>query len=180
MTYHDELQSTVDDTNRQVMAALASYDAGQLDPDEFALLVAAFIAAGNSIAAALGDLSLAAVLSTTLHQPVAALGITRPAGDTDRLIKAARTLLATPEATTDRWERLATAEPKEAASRAYSAAIAESPHVTGWVRGLSATACQLCRWWWRDGRTWPADHRMPTHKGCTCHPEPVVQERKTA
>ena len=71
--------------------------------------------------------------------------------------------------------RLARAETFTAGQSAYSDGIASSPHTKGWIRGLEPDACQLCRWWWREGRVWPKAHPMPTHKGCTCSPIPVVR-----
>ena len=110
-----------------------------------------------------------------LGTPVAPVGAVRPLDDPDRLTTAARTLLALENPSLARWERLARAEGQEAAARAYSDAVKRSPHVTGWRRGISGSACQLCRWWSRDGRVWAADHTMPTHKGCTCNPVPVTR-----
>lgn len=175
MTYQDELEQIVTATAAQVTAAVAAYEAGAIDAEALAAVVAAFIAAGNGAAAALADLSLAAALTVLLGAPVAPLGITRPGDDADRLTKAAHTLLSMENASLARWERLARAEGQEAAARAYSEGITRSRHVTGWRRGISGSACQLCRWWSRGGQVWPDSHPMPTHKGCTCHPDPVVK-----
>lgn len=175
MTYNEQIEQVADHTAEQVLAAVAMYEAGDLTAEALAGIVAAFVAAGNSAAAVLGDLSLAAVLSVELGRAVAPLGVTRPADDPARLTKAARTLLGLSGASLARWERLARSEPLEAAARSYSEGIRRSRHVTGWTRNLSANACQLCQWWSRDGRVWPADHVMPTHKGCTCSPQPTTR-----
>lgn len=173
MTYHEQLAETTDGTTAQVLAALAMYEAGDLPTEEFAAVVAAYVAAGNARAAALADLSLASVLTLEAGEPVAPLGITRPESDPDRLAKAASTLLAV-EGSRERWERLARSEPRTAAAEAYSEGIRRSPRVSGWRRGVSGGACELCTWWSRDGRVWQADHPMPTHPGCTCVPLPVT------
>lgn len=176
MTYQDQLEQTVSATAAQVLAALAMYQAAKLTEEAFLAVVVAYLQAGNAAAASLADLSLAAVLTQATGEPIAPLGVaTDHALDDDRLRKATSTMLALPDASTARWERLARAEGQEAAARAYSAGIRESRHVTGWTRGLSANACQLCQWWSRDGKVWPEDHEMPTHKGCTCNPVPVTQ-----
>lgn len=175
MTYQDELEQTVTTTATQVAAAVALHESGEISADVLVGLVAAFVAAGNTAAASLADLSLAAALTVQLETPVAPVGAVRPLDDADRLTTAARTMLALENPSLARWERLARAEGQEAAARAYSDAVKRSPHVTGWRRGISGSACQLCRWWNRDGRVWAADHPMPTHKGCTCHPEPVTR-----
>lgn len=175
MTYQDQLEATVSETAAQVAAAVALYEAGKVTADTLAALAAAFVTAGNGAAAALADLSLASTLTTKLGTVVAPLGITRPLDDPERLTKAADTLLSAENASLARWERLARAEGQEAAARAYSEGIRRSRHVTGWRRGISGSACQLCRWWSRGGQVWPDSHPMPTHKGCTCHPEPVTR-----
>lgn len=175
MTYQDELEAAVTATAEEVAAAVALHEAGEISAETLAALVAALIAAGNGTAASLADLSLASALTVQLGRVVAPLGITRPLDDPDRLTTAATTMLRLESPSLARWQRLARAEGQEAAARAYSAAVKRSPHVTGWRRGISGSACQLCRWWSRDGRVWAADHAMPTHKGCTCHPEPVTR-----
>ena len=71
--------------------------------------------------------------------------------------------------------RLARAEPLETASTAYTDAMVRSGTSRGWVRQRSAGCCQLCTWWWREGRVWPAEHPFQRHKGCTCTPKPVIR-----
>lgn len=73
-----------------------------------------------------------------------------------------------------RMERLARAEAIDAAQSGYGKAMARSEKVEGWKRGLESDACQLCTWWWRDGRIWPKNHTMPTHPGCACSQEFVT------
>lgn len=148
------------------------------------------MAAGNSADTAWADLSLSAAVTVQTGQAAAPLGITQPADDPSRLALAAQTIVDDPTTGRNheaalasaqmRFERLARAEGQEAAARAYSEAVKESEQVTGWARGISADACQLCRWWGRGGRVWNADHAMPTHKGCTCNPVPVTTTRRTA
>ncbi|QIX27506.1 hypothetical protein ncot_13475 [Nocardioides sp. JQ2195] len=174
MAYRDSLKALAAETEAQVLAAYAAFLAGRMNAEAFVAILAAYIAAGNVKAYSLADLSLAMSLSVELGTPVAALGVSPPADDADRLAKAAHTLLAVDELATARVGRLARSEPLEAAARAYSAAMNKSPHVAGWVRNVSGGACQLCTWWWREGQVWPADHEMPTHKGCTCTPQPVT------
>lgn len=193
MTYQDELEAQAESVSDQVLAALAAYAAGTLTADALAAVVSAFIAAGNNGAAALADLSLAAAVTTATGTPAAPLGIGRPADDPARLARAVSTILtdldrqmvvadadleAALTAAQTRFQRLAQSEVKEAGARAYSEGVRRSRRVTGWTRGLSGSACQLCRWWSRDGRVWDADHTMPTHKGCTC--SQIITTRKEA
>lgn len=75
-----------------------------------------------------------------------------------------------------RVTRLAKSEVARAAQEATQEAMKHEPLVIGWRRQMESDACQLCRWWSREGKVWPVSHRMPTHKGCMCSQEVVVKE----
>lgn len=180
MSYHDILVGLSRECERQVLAVYAAYAAGDISTDEAQVTIAGIIAAHNSKAVALADLSLAATIMLSLRREEAVLGLLPAVDDVVRLQKAAATVLTVaedsevPEAIVG---RLARSEPLETAARAYSEAMNKSAKVTGWVRNLSGdSSCQLCVWWWRAGKVWDADHEMPTHKGCTCTPQPVVSD----
>lgn len=177
MTYTDMLNRLSTATEEKVLALHERYVAGEITADELEELVAAVVATGNARAVSLADLSLAATLTLALRRPVPVVGIVPDRTERARLRRAARTILRAeglPDTAENmRLARLARVEPLTAASRAYSEGIAKSDHVEGWRRGLSGSACQLCTWWSRDGQVWPANHRMPTHKGCTCTQQPV-------
>lgn len=180
MRYQDQLVGLSEECERQVLAVFALFTAGQISAEETATVIAAIVAAhNNSKAAALADVSLAATIMLALGRPVATAGVLPPEGDVIRLGKAASTVLEVadrsevPEAIVGRLGR---SEPLETAARSYSEAMNRNKWVKGWVRHLSAGACELCRWWWRNGRVWPAGHPMPTHKGCACTPRPVLAE----
>lgn len=81
-----------------------------------------------------------------------------------------------PEDAGMRLGRLARAEPLETAQRAASEAMQTQTMVEGWVRQFDAVPCQLCVWWWREGRIWPKAHPFQTHKGCNCQPRVVFAE----
>jgi hypothetical protein len=174
VSYRDTLLRLSGRSEEQATALFAAWQAGKVDDDTFVALLAAIVAAANNQATALADLSLATAVTVALRRPVVPLGIAPPAEDPERLRKAATTLLTVKNLTPERVARLARAEPLETAARAYSAGMARSPHVRGWRRGLSGSACQLCEWWSRGGQLWPADHPMPTHKGCSCSPVPIT------
>lgn len=72
------------------------------------------------------------------------------------------------EAVAMRLGRLALSESIESARGVSSDYMRGSRTVEGWVRELDSDPCELCRWWHRDGRVWPAGHSMPTHQGCAC------------
>jgi hypothetical protein len=177
MTYQDEIIALADNNDRQVQAIYALYLSGELSAEEAAALMAAAIAQANSRAYALADLSLAATIMVTTATPVPVVGVLPSADQPDRLLKAATTVLdvardsEVPEAIVS---RLARAEPLESAANAYSQAMQQQPLVEGWTRNMDADPCQLCRWWFREGRIWPKNHPFQTHKGCACTPRPVL------
>lgn len=173
MSYRDEVRRLGAEAEAAVLTVFDLWDDGELDDDEAVARIAAIIAKANSQAVTLADLSLAATLMLRDGEPVATRGIVPPPDDADRLTKAASTLLAISNVTRDRAARLGRCEPLEAAARAYSQAVEDSPKVDGWTRSVSGSGCELCTWWARDGQVWPADHPMPTHKGCTCTPIPA-------
>lgn len=178
MAYVDTLKALAAETEREVLVAYRSYVEGLLDEDETVVLIATYIARANGRARMLADNAIALELMAQLGEVVPVAGVPIP-DDTDRLLLAAGTVL-TVAAKSDVPEaiiaRLARSEPLESAAKAYSDAMVRSGRTKGWVRQRSATACQLCTWWWREGRVWPAEHPFQHHKGCTCTPKPVVAE----
>lgn len=91
-------------------------------------------------------------------------------------MEAAATVLAEPDAAETRLARLARAEPLEAAHQGTDDAVQKQPLVQGWVRQMDADPCELCRWWWRQGRVWPKDHPFQRHTGCNCRPRVVLRK----
>ena len=81
-----------------------------------------------------------------------------------------------PDSTPMRIERLARSELLEAAQNATIDAMQQQPLVEGWTRQMDDDPCQLCRWWWREGRIWPKEHPFQSHKGCNCQPKVVLTE----
>jgi len=178
VTYRDTLTALAGATEEAAVNLYLRHEAGEVTDDGFDAYLAAVVSRANGRAAAVADLGLAAAVTVALRRPVAPLGIVPPASDPDRLRRAARTLREALDDTPDpsaRVARLGRSEPLTAAANAYSTGMSASPHVTGWTRGLSAKACQLCQWWARGGRVFRADHPMPTHKGCTCTPIPTIR-----
>ena len=175
-TYEETVKNLGEGTARVVGQLWAAVDRGDLPPGDFRDLAARLIAVANERGRAVAELTLQAYLSAatgTVTAPTAGPLV----DDAPRLVKALETVAESHLDTDMQLHRLAVAEPLRAAARAFSAGVAREPLVNGWVRGLEADACQLCRWWWREGRVWPSAHPMPTHPGCTCAPIPTVVER---
>lgn len=156
-------------------AALALWwQVDQLGDALFAAALAAILATYTGRAAVLATTAFAAQASIATGQPVPAVPVLTD--DTDRLAKAATTVLdvaRASESPEDIIVRLARAEPLNTAARTFSEQISTSALTEGWTRQMDADPCQLCRWWWREGRTWPKLHPFQTHVGCACVPRPV-------
>lgn len=180
MTYREQVRALAGRAETAVGALYDLYAADRITEAEFVSLVAAAVSRANAQAASLADLGLSAILTARTGTAVPTLGLTSPADDPARLAMGAKTLLEVMDSTQDpraRVGRLGRSEPRTQAARSYSEGMTRSEHVEGWTRGLSGAACQLCRWWARDGRVWPKDHPLKTHKGCSCTANPVVTER---
>lgn len=147
----------------------------ELGDDLFRASLAAILAVFNRRAATLAEIGFAAEATVAARTAIPVLGLPI-VDDTDRLTKAAGTVIEVaraspvPEAIVGRLGR---AEPLNTAARTYSDSVRESTLTEGWTRGMDADPCQLCRWWWREGRVWPRDHPFQTHTGCACVPRPV-------
>lgn len=158
-------------TARQVLALLDQLDAGVLQLAQVPELAAVLVKLGADQAAALGV--------SELVQQMAAAGV--PPGRLPSVADvtaytslanaetAAATVIAGPrEQVATRLDRLARGAVARGAQDAREATLQRSELVQGWTRGIDSTSCQLCVWWWREGRVWPKDHHMPRHPGCTC------------
>lgn len=182
MSYRTSLVTVAADSETRAVGVFRRYVDGALTVPETTSFIAAIIAHANSRATSLADLAVTAAVMLATRQPVPVIGLLPPPGDLERLHKAAGTVLdvadnsADPDAIVG---RLARSEPLETGNRAASEAMNKQPAVEGWVRDTGGDCCELCEWWSRDGQVWPADHEMPTHKGCTCTPDPVVREQNS-
>lgn len=147
----------------------------QLGDDLFRASLAAVLAVFNRRAAALAETAFAAQATVAAQTAVPVLGLA-VADDMERLTKAATTVMdvarasEVPETIVGRLGR---GEPLNTAARTFSDNVRESKLTEGWTRDMDADPCQLCRWWWRNGRTWPKQHPFQTHVGCACVPRPV-------
>ena len=181
-------------TEREVAGIYAGIAAGLIAREAAVLLIASVINNANAAAVSLGDLFLALQIEEVIDEPVPTVGIA-PTDHSDRRVKAAKTILFNDDTDTDdervdtdtddeqvdddtdqesdpaddesisRLTRLARAEPLETAQLATHEAMQQQPLVEGWVRQFDANPCQLCVWWWREGRIWPKEHPFQTPQG---------------
>lgn len=180
MTYMDALEKLGRTTEREIRRLFGLYLGAEISANLFVDLGTVAVSLGQQQGRYMAELSLLSWLEAHKGsaRPVAAAPIEHYQ-DSNRVRKGLETVIGDgiidPDETARRLERLAFAETVESSQRSFGAAMAKAPEVKGWTRGLEPDACQLCNWWSRDGRVWPADHTMPTHKGCTCTPVPAVE-----
>lgn len=167
------LDSIVGDTQTKAAKLLDLWEAGHVDDDLFTDALVHLIDQSRGKAANAAVNVLRDYVEEQLDAPVLVdPSISRPR--TEALNKAVGTILAADADTRMQVERLATGETLDAAHYTYGNTLRGMREVEGWTRGLEADACQLCRWWARDGRVWKKQHRMPVHTGCKCHQIPTV------
>lgn len=178
MAYRETLVSLAEDTERRVLDVYRAYLAGHLTRAEAVDRIGLLVSVANRQGVMLADLAFSAEVMAQTGVAAPTVGVT-PTDDLDRLTQAASTTLDVAETSAVSEAivaRLARCEPLESAAKGYSDAMIRSGKTKGWVRRKSANACQLCTWWWREGRIWPAEHPFQHHKGCTCTPKPVIAE----
>lgn len=175
MSFQTILGKLSSDTERMLARMWASTESGDLTQDEFIRLAANLIQVARSKGQAAAWLAFRAFLETHVGQvvPIDALGSD---DQLTRLEDALRTITDAGGNTLARLARLARNEPVDAATTELSNRMADS-RVSGWRRKLEPDACELCRWWSREGRVFQTSHKMPRHTGCTCHQQPVFNER---
>lgn len=173
MSYRDLLVALGDTTVSKVLDVLGMHREGMLSEQETLAVLTTLVGKAQAQAIVLAESSLAAELTVASGVPVPIVPTALQAHPV-AVQQALATTLAFDGDITDRMERVVRGITYKAASEAYSDGVKRSPLVRGWVRDLEPDACQMCVWWWRDGRVWPKDHPMPTHTGCTCSPKPVL------
>lgn len=166
-----------------VLALWKRLAADQLTEEQFVTLAAAEVARSNARAVSLADLAVAMSVTVQTGRATAPVGL--PIIDHQARLRAAlRTVLrddiASVESAREKAEsiaarlgRLARAEPARVAQSAMHQAMGRHPSVGGWVRGLSAKPCGLCRQW-ADGVVRSNNISMNRHAGCSCVPQPVL------
>lgn len=132
--------------------------------------LAAIVQRANAQALALAEAYTQRQLEDITGRAVPAKGLL-PTDDSERLLKAAKTIMADPDPLA-RAERLAQAEILHTAEGGVRDSMTGKKRARGgylgWVRHLEPTACERCRHWARNGRIWPAQHPMPRHFNCRC------------
>lgn len=174
MSYQTVIEAVRGQSDRSLTGLFRMLERGAINRVEFIETGAQILATSNARSAAAGEAIFRDYMERALGQPYTLKSASRP-WNPERLQKALNTILAEEGIdTVMQLERISKAEALKSGRRAYDAAMSAETRVEGWVRGLDADPCQLCIWWWREGRIWHRDHPMPAHDGCLCHQVPTV------
>lgn len=185
--YQAELEKLADST---AQAARRAANRRNVTKAARAANVAAIVQRGNAQALALAEAFTQRQLEGVTGRAVPAKGLL-PADDSDRLLKAAKTILEDPDPLA-RIERLGESEVLHTAQGGVQESLTGRHRsrggYLGWVRRMESDPCKRCVWWSRNGRVFPPDHRMPRHHSCRCvqeivlvpvKPLPVRKRKKT-
>jgi hypothetical protein len=176
MTYEATLKQLSENSKDILLRAWSAVERGDLPRAVFPNIAAEIVAIANERGRAAAEIALNGYLIAAVGEVTAPVVVAAVVDDRDRLEKAFATITASDKDIIMQLERIGVVEPLEAAARRMSEGIQQDKRVKGWVREMDSGACQLCRWWWREGREWPAAHPMPTHKGCVCTQLPVTRD----
>lgn len=173
MSFENALNSLAGRVRIRAETLLDAFESGQISQGTFITALADVVGQARAQGATYAVSVLRDYVETALQAPVA-VSPAMPPADLKRLEGAVVTILGSDQDTRMQIVRLATGETLEAAHKAYGDTMEQLPMVKGWTRGLDSKACELCQWWWREGRVFRPEHQMPRHTGCVCHPVPTV------
>ena len=158
-------------TARQVLALLDQLDAGALQLSQVPELAAVLVKLGADQAAVMAVSELVQDMADAGVPPgrlPSLSGVTAHTSLANAEMAAATVVAGPREQMATRLARLSRGAVARGAQDARESTMQRSELVEGWTRGVDSTSCQLCVWWWREGRVWPKSHHMPRHPGCTC------------
>lgn len=177
LRFEDMLERLGTQGRDAVLSTYQLYEAGLIDSDTFIEVASELLQHINERSAVFGQASYAQVRAILLDTAAELPATVTPSASTSSgaLSQSLQTILeGDSDKIVGRLERLGYVLPIESTQDSYSAALADDSLVEGWQRGLNSDACQLCRWWSRDGRIWPKVQPFQTHKGCKCQQVPKV------
>lgn len=157
-------------TERLTALLLAAWQTGQVNDAEFRDSLHSLLVTGYDNGLMVGDVLGSAYIDA---EPV---GLRIDDDTTERLALSAATATKYLDQASDplpRLTRLTTGEHLWSLQLGTQTAYREHG-VPGYRRGLSAKACELCVWLYKDGYVYPTDKPMHKHPGCTCVPVPVT------
>ena len=185
LRYEDMLERLGDQGRQAIIDTYQLWQDGYVSRETFLSVSSELLQHINEQATVYGSLSyeqLAAFLADQEINNVAAL-THKPQVTTSRskIQQSLETILVgEPEQILMRLDRLGYVLPIQETQRAYEQSLGADDRVEGWTRGMDDNACQLCVWWWREGRHWPKNHPFQSHNGCKCQQVPVMSTEVTS
>lgn len=157
------------------------YQDGLIDLGTFRDVASELLQHVNELGATYGRMSYEQVAAFIADQQpdMATAAAARPTVSTSTagISESLQTILdGDPEQILMRLERLGYVLPIQVTQDGYAAGLQSDQRAEGWTRGMNDNACQLCVWWWREGRIWPKRHPLQTHNGCKCQQVPKIGE----
>lgn len=179
LRFEDMLERLSGEGKKALVNTWTLYDDGLIDRDAFMDVASNLLAHVAERGAIFGRMSYRSVIAsmTGLEPGRISSNLAKPRDMTtaNGVSRALATIVeGDPETIVTRLTRLGSIVPIEETQYGYSEELKSDPQTEGWIRGLNDGACELCEFWYWDGRIWPKDHDMPTHKGCMCQQIPTV------
>ena len=177
LRFEDMLERLGSQGRDAVLSTYKLYEAGLIDSETFVDVASELLQHINERSAVFGHTSYAQVRAILLDTAAELPATVTPTASTSSggLAQSLQTILeGEPEQIAGRLERLGYVLPIESTHSGYESALQADGMVEGWQRGLNDDACQLCRWWSRDGRIWPKVQPFQTHRGCKCQQVPKI------
>lgn len=177
LRFEDMLERLGDQGRKALLDTYSIYQQGLIDADTFKSVASELLEHIADVGANYGRLSyqeLISFMTDTLPEVSSQVG-SASAVESSKVSQSLQTILeGDPDQIVTRLERLGYVLPIEETQRGYGDELQRDPRVEGWRRGMDNGACQLCQWWWREGRIWPKRHPFQTHKGCKCQQIPEL------
>lgn len=169
-TFRDVASGLESVTEEQVVELLAAWQAGRVTDEELEQLLAVLLATAVGAGLAYGDIIGSGYVG---RDPV---GLVPDEATVTRLSLAASTTRSLLDVATDPAPRVRRVAVGEALAALQEGVVKsyDSHGVSGYRRGLSGRACELCHWLYKDGYVYPTSKPMHRHPGCTCVPVPVT------
>lgn len=176
-TFDQTLKRLSETTGRSVSALPGLMQRGQIGRAQVQSMAQGILEVAGTQGAVYGQISYAEYAAVmTGESPTVVATTERTVRHSQRSIaaKSLETVMAGPDdALESRLLQLGENLPVQAVQNSYGDSLRADTRVEGWQRGLEPDGCQLCVWWWREGRIWPKLHPMPTHTGCRCQQIPT-------
>lgn len=185
LTFDETLDRLGSTTKRSVQHVIGLHEAGTISTEIMQQQIQTILEIASAQGANYGQISYSLYAESVTGELPAVEYSSKLAKDTvtaATVSDSLETVISDGDNMAMRLERLAENMPVEIVQDIFGKSMAKDERAQGWIRGLEPDACELCTWWWKEGRIWPKEHPMPTHPGCRCQqiPEYSTEIAETA